>query len=374
MALTDHDTQRDCMRSLLAMADDAGYVPKWPAAACETNGMIGTSADVVFADSAIKGVEGIDYAAALDVLKRTADGPTAPGQPIGGRGGIQRYLELGWVPADENGASASVTLEYAYDDGALANMARKIGRADDAERYARRSLNWRNLFDPETKFLRARNADGSWTDLGNPARGFDDGDYREGTAWNWRVYAPHDPEGLRDAYGGPEAFGAMLEEMFSKSALGKAGPIHTALPDPYYWQGNETDLHAPWLFAFTDRPERLDHWVREIQTRLYTDKPDGLAGNDDGGALSSWYLFSAIGLFPLAGTERYVIGPPVFPRVEVDLGGGGVLKIEAPGASHDVRLVRGVTRDGAPVDGRTLRHADLAGGTTLRFTMGREGP
>jgi putative alpha-1,2-mannosidase len=128
------------------------------------------------------------------------------------------------------------------------------------------------------------------------------------------------------------------------------------------------------MFAFTDRPSRIDHWVREIQTRLYWNAPDGIPGNDDGGTLSAWYLFSAIGAFPLAGTERYVVSTPLFPRIEVDTPDGAVLKVEAWGADHERRYVRALTRDGAPVEGRELRHADLLGGPTLRFTMSGTAP
>ncbi len=374
LALTDHDLQRDCLQSLMAMGRDGGYIPKWPAAISYTNGMLGTSADVVFADSALKGVEGVDYGAAFAELKTTADAPTEAGHPYSGRRGIESYLRLGYVPVSHAGASVSTTLEFAYDDGALANLAGHLGLADDEARYRQRSFNWRNHFDPETKFLRARHEDGTWDELGDPARGFDDHEYREGTAWNWRMYAPHDPEGLRDAHGGAEGFGAILEEMFSRSGLGKEGPIRTTLPDPYYWHGNEVDLHVPFLFAFTDRPSRQDHWVREIQTRLYWNEADGIPGNDDGGALSTWFTFSAIGAFPLAGTDRYIVSTPLFPRVEVDTPDGTVLKIEAPGADHERRYVHALTRDGAPVAGRELKHADLLGGPTFHFTMSRTSP
>ncbi len=368
LSLTDHALQRDCLRSLMAMGEDGGVVPRWPAAVSYTGGMIGTSADIVFADAALKGVLGVDYDHALDLLQRTADDHIPAGSGFGGRGSMQDYLSLGYVPYEAGHRAVSSTLEFAYDDGALANLADLLGRDADAARYRARANNWRNVFDPETGFMRNRMRDGTMVDLGRADRSFDE-QYVEGTAWHWAFYAPHDPEGLTEAFGGPAALGDALETLFARSGIGGARALNVSLPDPYYWHGNEPDLHAAWLFAWAERPERLDHWVRAIQTKLYADSPTGLPGNDDGGTLSAWYLFSAIGLYPLAGTDRYVLGPPLFPRADLDLPGGGTLHIEAPGAAARPQTVRSVTLDGVPVAGRLLRHADLIGGRTLVFDM-----
>ncbi len=368
LSLTDHGTQRDSLRSLMAMADDGGAVPRWPAATSYTGGMIGTSADIVFADAALKGVEGVDYDRALTLLQRTADGRPPEGTRFGGRGAIEDYLELGYVPYEHNGRAVSSTLEYAYNDGALANLAAWLGRDADAARYRARGDNWRNAFDPETGFMRNRMRDGTMVDLGNADRSFDV-QYVEGTAWHWAFYAPHDPAGLADAFGGPAALGDALEIFFGRSGLREGGRVNVSVPDGYYWHGNEPDLHASWLFAWTDRPHRVDYWVRRIQNLLYSDTPGGLPGNDDGGTMSAWYLLSAVGLYPLAGTDTYVIGPPLFPLVELDLGDGSTLRVEAPGATAAEQYVHGVTLDGQPVDGRLLTHADLLGGRTLRFDL-----
>jgi predicted alpha-1,2-mannosidase len=366
-SLVDPDLQRDCLRSLLAMGEQGGYIPRWPAGIGYSNGMIGTSADVVFADAAVKGVDGVDYAAAFERLKLTADGPVTPGHRFSGREGIEAYLEFEYMPEEATDDSVSKALEYANNDNALAHLAAYLGRESDAERYRARAGWWRNHFDAASGFMYPRGRDGAFRPVS--ARNHAE-PYTEGTAWQWTFFVPQDPAGLAAAFGGPVPFGEALETFFVRSKLGStAGPVRNTFPDSYYWHGNEPDIHAAYLFAWSDRPDRGHYWLREIQTRLYADAPDGLAGNDDGGTLSTWYVFGALGLYPIAGTPDYMLGAPLFPRAEVALPGGATLTVLAPGASVDRRYVRSVTFDGVPVVGPTVPHSTLSGGGTLAFEM-----
>jgi predicted alpha-1,2-mannosidase len=366
-SLTDHDTQRDCLRSLMAMGEQGGYIPRWPAGIGYTNGMIGTSADVVFADAAVKGVEGVDYAVAYERLLLTANGPTTPGHRFSGREAITEYLEYGYIPEDATDDSVSKTVEYANNDNALAYLAAFLGRDADAAEFHRRAGFWRNLYNAEWGFLFPKSRDGVSRPVAPQNHA---APYTEGTAWQWTFFVPQDPAGLADAFGGPAPFGEKLESLFALSKLGQSmGPVRNTFPDSYYWHGNEPVIQAGYLFGYSDRPARGHFWLREIQTRLYGDAPDGLAGNDDGGTLSSWYLFSALGLYPVAGTPDYVLGTPLFPRAEVDLAGGGVLRIEAPGADLERRYVRRVTWNGEAVVGPTIDHMRLSAGGTLAFEM-----
>jgi putative alpha-1,2-mannosidase len=171
-----------------------------------------------------------------------------------------------------------------------------------------------------------------------------------------------------DLFGGAEPFGAALEEFFSRSALGRAARPNSVLPDTYYWHGNEPDLHTAWLFYASADPSRRYHWLRQIQTRLYGNGPDGLPGNDDGGTLSAWYLFAAVGLFPIAGTDTFILGNPIVPLATLPLVGGEGLRIEAPGASPARGFVASTTLNGAPYSEPTITHAQLRG-ATLRFEM-----
>ena len=371
-SLTDHETQRDCLQSLMAMGEQGGYIPRWPAGIGYTNGMIGTNADVVFADAALKGVAQVDYEAAYQRLLLTANAPTSPGHSFSGREGITEYLELGYLPEDATDDSVSKTLEYANDDNALSKLAAFLGHDADAADFALRSGYWRNLFNEEWGFAFPKSREGVSRPVApqNPTA-----PYTEGTAWQWTFFVPQDPAGLAAAFGGPVPFGEKLEALFALSKLGQTeGRVRNTFPDSHYWHGNEPVIQAGYLFGWSDRPARGNYWLREIQTRLYGDAGDGLAGNDDGGTLSSWYLFSALGLYPIAGTPDYMLGTPLFPRAEVDLAGGGMLRIEAPGADVERRYVRRVTWNGERVEGPTIDHTRLAAGGTLAFEMSATPP
>lgn len=367
--LVDQDTQRDCLRSLIASGEQNGVVPRWPAGPSYTGGMIGTSADMLFGESAIKGLEGIDWGHALELLLVTADGRPPEGVPFSGRGGIEEYISLGYVPLEAEGDATSATLEYAYNDWALSKLATVANRPEVAERMRLRANNYKNTFDPKEGFARGRMADGSFSpDDFNPSSYTEgSGPYTEGTAWHWSFYAPHDMEGLRELFGA-QRFDERIEELFAKSALGKPNRIRTLLPDRYYWHGNEPALHSVYLFHASSRTDRMSYWLDQIRTRLYLTSPDGLPGNDDGGTLSGWYLFSALGLYPIAGDERYWWGSPVFTRAEIDMAPGKTLTITAPEARPGHRLTQQVEVDGQPVQGPYLRHEQL-GGATINFQM-----
>ena len=359
LTLIDPEAQRDCLLSLVRMYEQGGKFPRWPAAISYTGGMIGTSADMLFAGSALKGIDGVDYEAALDGL--LASQPEM-------RSGSADYLELGYVADDHHGNSVSRTLEYAWADWSLANLAEFLERPEHDE-LRERGRSYRNLFHEESGFFRPRTADGEWN-LSRPVTEVEmgSGSYTEGTAWHWRFYAFHEGADFASLLGGESGLEEALEMFFDQSALGGSGPIDTLLPDDFYWHGNEPTIHAAYLFHEAGRYDRLAYWVREIQTRIYGDGPDGLPGNDDGGTMSSWYLFSALGLYPIAGSDVYALGTPLVPSAEVDLGDDSTLVIEAPGASAENRYVRSVTLNGEPVEDGYVRHSDLRG-ATLIFEM-----
>ena len=355
---------RDAVRSLAAMADALGFFPKWPIATGESGVMLGASAEIVLADAYLKGITDFDAAAAYAILRAAALDPEPPAAGRGGRGDIDEYLELAYVPASRD-RSASTTVEYAWDDRALSGLAAALGEDEDSALLAERSLGWRQLHDPELGFVRARNADGSRPAAG----GFDPteftDEFAEANARQTVFSALHDPEGMIELSGGDEALALRVEELFTsaESDLAARPPddmIASSLPRPFYWHGNEPDIHAAYLFALAGRRDLTARWVDWIRASLYTDDPRGLAGNDDGGTLSAWYVWSALGLYPIAGTERYALGAPLFTRARVRVP-GGTLVIEAEPGEGRVLL------DGEPVEGGEVRHRDLIGGRTLRF-------
>ena len=334
--------QRDFNRSLVAMAEDGGYMPRWPLGAGYTGGMVGESAAIVLADSWLMGERDFDLRAAYDALRRTAMAPTPAGAPFGGRGGIEAYIELGWVPMDEVGGSASVTLEYAYDDFAMAQLADALGEDADGAMFRVRAGNWQNLWDSESQFLVGRARDGSF------ARGFRDTTgqdfYVEGNAWQYVWYAPHDLDGLATVMGGREAMLDRLETFFQNTTR-RPDPI---LPNNYYWHGNEPDIHAPWIFSALGRPEASARWTRWVMDTLYHDNPEGLPGNDDSGTLSAWYVFGALGFFPIAATPDYLMGSPRFTKSTLHLPSGDVV-IDAPDSAESAPFVNAASLDDAPL-------------------------
>lgn len=372
-ALIAPDRARDAVRSLLEMARAGGSFPQWPIATGESGCMIGASAEIVIADAYVKGVTDFDARPAYALLRAAA---LAPKPPPGGRGGrdhVEPYDALGYVPATGEG-SVSLTTEYAQDDFALAQFAAAIGENEDAHRLLVRSQGWRKLFDPATGTLRGRAEDGSI-----PPGPFDplawSRDYVEANAGH-SLWAPqHDAAGLAALFGGPaamvEKLSAFFEQAKTDAEATRRDPLKKGLPHPYYWHGNEPDIHAAYLFAQVGRPDLTQRWVRWIETTWYRVAADGLAGNDDGGTLSAWYVFSALGLYPIPGCDRYVVGAPLFPRAQIAVA-GGVFTVAAPAVSAANLFVQSARLNGAPLERAELRHADLRAGGTLEFEMGPE--
>lgn len=364
--LFEPELQRDCLNSLLDMARDGGAMPRWPAATTYGGSMIGSSADHLFAGSALKGIEGVDYAAAFDVLWIGANGPT----PYAGRRSIEDYLEHGYVPSDHAGGSVSRTVEYAWSDASLSGLASLLGREAEAESLWARGQGWRRLLDPATGFLAPRRSDGDFEQVRPTAVHMDgEGPYVEGSAWHWRFSAFQSPaslaEAIADVEGDPLALGAALDAFFERSGIGD-GRWVPARPDPYYWHGNEPDLHAPWLYYAVDRPEDAQRWVRAIQQRAYGAGPDGLPGNDDGGTMSAWFLLTAVGLYPVAGTDVYYVAPPLFERAQLQLV-ERTLDVTAPGASAAQWRFSEAYVGERLIEGGVLQHGELLEAGRLRF-------
>jgi len=355
--------QTQMLRSLLAMGRDGGYMPRWPLGIGYTGGMVGDSADIVFADSWVKGVRDFDLREAYDIMLLTALGPTPDGAPYGGRGGIQSYIDRGYVSIEASGGSASRTLEFAYDDYALSVLAEALGETEDQALFEARAGSWRNVYDPASGFLVGRHEDGSFPEEVDPVAWQDY--FAEGSAWQYLWFAPHDLPALAETLGGREAFLERLDRFFELSAAEDYFPL---LPAPYYWHGNEPDLHASWIFAELDQPADTARWTRWVLARHYGDGPDGLPGNDDAGTLSAWYVFSAAGIFPIAGLDHYLIGSPIFTRVVFHLVGGDFI-VDAPESSDRALYVQSANLDGTLLDRARLPY-DALPGATLHLDLG----
>ncbi len=353
------ERQEDVLRSLESMLQYGGGLPKWALATGDTGSMIGTPADQIIAESYLKGMRGYDVDALYDEMWAHATGPVEHGS----RGCIEDYLALGYCPYDQCGDATSRTLEYAYNDHAVALLADALGLADDAGELFAQAGSYANVFNPETGFFQGRDAAGAWSPDFDPEVFGDD--LTEATAWQYLWHVQHDPDGLAALLGGPEAAVARLEELMALTVAWHDQYEDALVPPPYYWHGNEPDIHAPYLFSAWGRPDLAQQWVRQVADFNYGTGPDGMAGNDDCGTLSAWYVFSALGFYPVAGTTAYWVGTPRFPRATLHRDAGDLV-ITADG---DGIYVQALTLDGAPLPDAVLDHADLAGGGTLAFTL-----
>lgn len=369
--LIAQDVQLDCLRSLVLMAEAGGTLPRWPAGAGYSGSMFGTPADIVISESYQKGITDFDIETAYEYMKKTSDGEY-PG--VDSRSGLNAYNTLGYCALDDIDKSVSRTLEYAWEDAAIATLANVLGKEDEAEKYAAKSKNYLNLFDPDTKYFRAKNLDGSWGPLVPDFTTFYDEvlikkvskGYAEGSARQWRWSVIHDIPGLIGLFGSKEYFVSELEDFMEDASLNRAG----LNPGAGYWLGNQHDIHTPYLFNDASRPDLTQKWVRWSLSERFSTDNNGLDGNDDGGTLSAWYVFSSLGFYPLAGSTEYWIGSPCVERAEMTLSGGGKLIIRAENQSEDNIYIQSVTLNGKKLTSPRIDHSQIANGGELVFVMG----
>jgi predicted alpha-1,2-mannosidase len=352
---------------------EGGWLPQFPCPgyrACMTGSLI----DSVFGDAAAKGITGFNLAEAYEGLKKQA---TTPGDPAKGFGrvGVEDYLKLHYIPADRIPQSMAETVDAAYGDFCIAQVAKALGKQEDYAMFMKRSENWRELFDPKTKFLRGKNEDGSWETPFDP---FTWGSpYVEGGAWQHRWDAPQNIPGLIDAMGGKAAAAAALEQMLTIQPIFNVGvygaEIHemsemAAVPFGQYAQSNQPSHHMLYIFPHAGRPDRTQFWTRKVMRELYT--PDNFPGDEDTGSMAAWFILSALGFYQVCpGKPEYTLGSPLFSRATIHLAGDKTFVVEAAGNSPDAVFVRSVSLNGRPHAGETLEHAAIMKGGIMRCNM-----
>lgn len=364
--------QRDMMASLVAMGKAGGALPRWPSGAGYTNCMFGTPADVAVSEAWLKGVRDFDMDAAYGMMRQTAWTGKPEGTRFAGREGLSDYLKYGYCPSDLMSDAVSATLEYSWCDHALSLLAADLGKAEDAAHFAKGAQSYRNLWDPARLFFVPKDSAGKFTDKFDPlvlsytdsGREYTD-DFVEGSAMMWRWGVPFDSEGLVSLFPRRERFVAELEDYFANTN-DDVGHWH---PGSHYWHGNEPYFHAAYLFNAAGRPDLTQQWVRRILDTKHADNYIGLDGNDDGGTLSAWYVLSALGIYPIAGTTRYEIGTPLFPKATLNLGDGKTLTIVVENHQPDRYLVDSVSINGTPLDRWWFDHGEIAEGGEIRFSM-----
>ncbi len=348
----------DIVRSLVTSGEQCGGLPRWALANDETGVMVGDPGALIVANAYAFGARGFDVRGALALATRRD--ATCNQWPVRPREALADTL--GYLPNDPEGGwgSAAVTLEYAVADFAIAQLARSLGDADLADAYTRRSTRWQHLFDPSTGYIRPRHASGAWKVPFRPSyqRGF-----IEGNAAQYTFFVPHDPLGLAAHLGGPARTIARLDALFLQ--------LNAGLSLPHFYIGNEPEFGTPYLYDHLGAPWKTQDTVRRIMTHTFTDLPSGLPGNDDLGALSSWYVWSALGLYPdTPGTSDLAIASPLFPAITLHLRDGSLLHIEAPKAAPGAPYVHHLELDGASIDTAVIPLARLLGGHRLTFALG----
>jgi predicted alpha-1,2-mannosidase len=358
----------DLLNTMIRMAEQSpAGVPVWPLQACETGCMIGYHSAPVLAEGYIKGIKGVDYAKAYSLWRKRAMSDEYRG--------LGYYRKLGFIPCDQEDESVSKTLEYAYDDWAVGHLARAADETDDYHALLERSRNYKNVFDPSTKFMRGRFADGRWADPFDP-RGMGHSkkwrDFTESNSWQATFLNQHDVENYMDLFGGEKGFLEKLDALFNQSSdLPPDAPPDIAGMVGQYAHGNEPGHHVPYLYAYAGQPHKTQARVRFLLENMYHNAPDGLAGNEDCGQMSAWYIMSALGFYavdPVSG--NYVLGSPLFDRASIQMGNGKQLVIETLGNGADKPYVQSVTWNGKPYPKSWFQHADVANGGTFVFQMG----
>jgi predicted alpha-1,2-mannosidase len=367
----------DLVRSLLADARESGWLPRWPVANGQTDVMVGDPAAAIIAGAYALGARDFDTGEALAAMVRggTETGTSDNAEYVE-RQGLADYLRLGWVPHDgselSSGASTSMfgstsnvwgsaatTIEYAVADFAISRFAAATGDRRTARTFLRRSGGWKRLLNRATGYLEPRRADGSFVDGFDP-HGLEG--FAEGNAAQYRWQVPFDPAGLVDALGGAKKVLPLLDHHFQEL---DAGPL-----SEFAFLGNEPEMSVPWLYDWLGQPWKTQRVVRAAMTTLFDDTPAGYTGNDDLGAMSAWYVFAALGLYPAIPADGvFALGSPLFPEATLRLPGGDVV-IHGAGAAADAPYVQSLRLDGRRWDKPWLRWEQLACGTTLEFTLG----
>ncbi|SDP55976.1 alpha-1,2-mannosidase, putative [Mucilaginibacter sp. OK268] len=366
--IIDPKRNADMVQSMMVHFDQSPekMLPIWSNSGNENWCMSGYHSVVVLADAVVKGNAPFDANKALDACVATARHRDYEG--------IGEYIDRGYIPDEKSGVSVSSTLEYAFDDWAIAQMAKKLNRNDIYEEFIKRSQNYKNVYDAKAGFMRPKLADGTFRQKFDPLSTINEG-FIEGNSWNYTLFAPQDPEGLIKLMGGNKRFVGYLDSLFTMN-----------LPDKYfaeteditrdgiignYVHGNEPSHHVAYLYNWTDKPWKTQERIRMILPRMYKPTPDGLGGNDDTGQMSAWYIFSSLGFYPVApGSDQYSTGSPAVNGAVINLDNGKTFTINVKNQSPKNVYVQKMELNGKVLSGLFISHADIMNGGEITFYMG----
>ena len=360
---------------------ESGFLPEW-ASPGHRGCMVGNNSASVVSDAILKGVTPEEDVETLYEAMAAGTDKVHPTVSSTGRLGHEYYNTLGYIPYNVGiNENVARSLEYAYDDWCIAQVAAKLGRpAEEQQKWLTRAQNYRNLFDPETRLMRGRNEDGSFQKPFSPYKWGDA--YTEGNAWHYTWSVFHDVDGLASLMGGREAFATMLDSVFVVPPIYDdsyyGARIHEITEMQVanmgnYAHGNQPAQHMIYLYNYAGQPWKAQWWAREVMDRLYMARPDGYCGDEDNGQTSAWYVFSALGFYPVCpGSDEYILGSPLFRRATIHLENGAEIEIDAPENAPENRYVGAMQLDGKPWEHNFLRWSDLRDGARVRFDMQAE--
>lgn len=344
--IIERDVSRDMVLSLLDFYDDKGRLPIWELECNDNMCMVANHAVPVVVEAVLKGIDGIDHDKALEAVLASVNHQEA---------GLGAYRQYGYIPFDKEVESVSKALEMAYDDWAVANLAKSMGQEKTADQYFQNALNYQNHFDPSDSFMKAKNSRGEWRGSFDPFmyKSISIHDYTEGNGWQYSFLVQHDPEGLKNLFGSKELFEKKLDQLFSVEANLKEGtaPDISGLIGQYA-HGNEPSHHVPWYYNYTDSPEKKEAILTTILSTLYSDQPDGICGNDDCGQMSAWYVFAMLGFYPMDPVSgNYELNIPRVISAEIQIEGENSFSVSSEGGVFNL--------NGKAVKGKRIQWDDL---------------
>ena len=363
--ITDPSRVNDMVKSMLDHYTQCGILPVWELQGNETFCMVGNHSISVIAEAIMKGIGDFDRELAFEAMKATS---------FNDRDGMGLYDKIGYMPADKVPQSVAKSLEVAVDDWAVGAVARKLGKTADAGYFFKRAESYRQYFDKETGFMRGKLSNGKWTEPFDPVFSRHEGsDYTEGNAWQYVWIVPHNVEGLISLFGGEKPFSEKLDQLFKveQGVVGEeASPDISGLIGAYA-HGNEPGHHTTFLFNFCGMPWRTQELNRQIQTTMYTTAPDGICGNEDCGQMSAWYIFSAIGFYPVNPSDmKYQFGSPLVQEARIEIAPGRYFTMKAPLASKENKYIQEVKLNGQVLNRSYIKHEEIVSGSILEFEMG----
>ena len=355
------------INSLIENGEAQGFIPIWALWGKDNYCMVANHGVAVVAEAYRKGFRGFDAERALNIMKRTQT------ESHKLKSDWETYMKYGYFPTDLIRAeSVSSTLESVYDDYAVWDMATRMGKAEDIEYYGKRKDFYKNLFDTQTQFMRPRKSDGTWKSPFDPSNvGHSEsvgGDYTEGNAWQYTWHVQHDVPGLIELFGGEEKFLTKLDSVFTVELKTSQADVTGLIGQ--YAHGNEPSHHVAYLYTMAGKPERTQELIRQIFDTQYRPEPDGLCGNDDCGQMSAWYMFSAMGFYPVDPVSgNYVFGAPQMPQITLKLANGKTFTVIAEGISEENKYVESITLNGEAYTKNYISHENIMNGGTLVFKM-----